>query len=80
MNHFIHGVVRAISETFDVPEPILEIGSYQVEGQEPIANVRRLFADSNISASTCGPAPASIALPMSRSCRRRRRRSARCWR
>jgi SAM-dependent methyltransferase len=43
MNHFLHGVVRAISETFVLPEPILEIGSYQVEGQEPIADLRSLF-------------------------------------
>lgn len=43
MNHFIHGVARAISETFDVPGPILEIGSYQVQGQERIADLRSLF-------------------------------------
>jgi SAM-dependent methyltransferase len=43
MNHFIHGAVRAITETFSLPEPILEVGSYQVEGQESIANLRALF-------------------------------------
>jgi SAM-dependent methyltransferase len=43
MNHFLHGVVRAFSETFQMPGPILEVGAYQVEGQEAIADVRRLF-------------------------------------
>src|SRR5579871_468324 len=43
MNQFIHGVVRAIAETFPFPEPILEIGSYQVPGQEALAELRSLF-------------------------------------
>lgn len=43
MNHFIHGVTRAIVETFDLPEPIVEIGAYQVAGQERIANLRDFF-------------------------------------
>jgi SAM-dependent methyltransferase len=43
MNHFLHGVTRAIAESFDLPEPIVEIGSYQVPGQENIANLRDLF-------------------------------------
>jgi SAM-dependent methyltransferase len=43
MNQFLHGVVQATAEAFDLPEPILEIGSYQVDGQEPIANLRPLF-------------------------------------
>ena len=43
MNHFLHGVVRALSETFTLPGPILEIGSYQVAGQESIGNLRELF-------------------------------------
>ena len=34
MNHFLNGVARAVAETFDLPEPILEVGSYKVEGQE----------------------------------------------
>jgi SAM-dependent methyltransferase len=44
MNHFIHGVARAAIETFDLPEPILEIGSYQVPGQEEIADLRPLLS------------------------------------
>ena len=43
MNHFLHGVARAITETFALPEPILEIGAYQVEGQEGLVNLRSLF-------------------------------------
>ena len=34
MNHFLHGVMRALSETFVCEGPILEIGAYQVAGQE----------------------------------------------
>ncbi len=43
MNQFLHGMVRATAESFDLAEPILEIGSYQVAGQEPIADLRSLF-------------------------------------
>src|SRR5471032_2792087 len=57
MNHFIHGVTRAIVETFDLPEPIVEIGSYQVEGQEPIANLRRLFPDKKYLGIDMRPGP-----------------------
>lgn len=45
MNRFLHGVARAIAETFDLPGPILEIGSFLVPGQEAIANLRALFPD-----------------------------------
>jgi SAM-dependent methyltransferase len=44
MNRMLHGVARAVAETFDLPEPILEIGSYQVPGQEQIADLRSLFS------------------------------------
>jgi SAM-dependent methyltransferase len=43
MNAFLRGMVRAVAETFPLPEPILEIGSYQVAGQEGIADLRSLF-------------------------------------
>jgi SAM-dependent methyltransferase len=42
MNKFLHGVVRAVAETFSLPGPVLEVGSYQVEGQEA-HNLRPLF-------------------------------------
>jgi SAM-dependent methyltransferase len=43
MNHFLHGVARATAEAFDLPGPVLEVGSYQVAGQEAIADLRPLF-------------------------------------
>ena len=43
MNHFLHGLTRAVTETFDLPGPIVEIGSYQVPGQEEIINLRDQF-------------------------------------
>src|SRR4051794_27999049 len=42
MNRFLLGVARAATETFALPEPVLEIGSYQVEGQDNL-NLRGLF-------------------------------------
>jgi len=38
----MHGVVRATLETFLPPEPILEVGSYQLPGQEPWSDLRKL--------------------------------------
>ena len=43
MNHLLHGMVRAVSETFSLPGPILEVGSYLVSGQDHIGNLRELF-------------------------------------
>jgi SAM-dependent methyltransferase len=43
MNLFLRGVVRAVAETFPLPGPIVEVGSYQVPGQEDIADLRDLF-------------------------------------
>jgi SAM-dependent methyltransferase len=43
MNAIMRGLVQAVAETFTLPGPILEIGSYQVEGQEAIADLRTLF-------------------------------------
>jgi SAM-dependent methyltransferase len=43
MNQFLHGVVRAVAESFDLPGPVLEVGSYQVDGQERLINLRTLF-------------------------------------
>jgi SAM-dependent methyltransferase len=43
MNPFIRGLVRAVAETFALPGPILEIGSYIVEGQEDIGDLRSFF-------------------------------------
>jgi SAM-dependent methyltransferase len=43
MNSFLHGLVQAAAETFSLAGPILELGSYQVEGQEELINLRSLF-------------------------------------
>jgi SAM-dependent methyltransferase len=43
MNRFLHGVARAATESFCLPGPILEVGSYQVPGQEELAELRPLF-------------------------------------
>lgn len=47
MNRFLHGVARAVAESFDLPQPILEIGSYQVEGQAALINLRSLFPNKS---------------------------------
>src|SRR5262249_5259708 len=57
MNHFLHGVARAVAETFDLPGPIVEIGSYQVEGQEAIADLRGLFAGKPYTGLDRRPGP-----------------------
>jgi SAM-dependent methyltransferase len=43
MNLFLRGLVRAVAETFALPGPVLEVGSYQVPGQEGLADLRDLF-------------------------------------
>ena len=43
MNTVLNGVVRSIAATFPLPEPIIEVGSYQVAGQDDIINLRSFF-------------------------------------
>src|SRR5215471_18498684 len=57
MNRFLHGVARAVAETFDLPEPIVEIGSYQVPGQEQIAELRGLFPGKEYIGIDVRPGP-----------------------
>ena len=61
MNRFLNGVARAFAETFDLPGPILEIGSYQVPGQEEIADLRTLFPGKEFVGVDvrAGPGPAT---------------------
>ncbi len=49
MNQLLRGVARAVTETFPFPEPILEVGSYQVEGQDELAELRTLFPGAHYS-------------------------------
>ncbi len=57
MNHFLHGVVRAVSEAFALPGPIVEIGSYQVAGQDRIGNLRQLFPGKEFVGVDMRPGP-----------------------
>jgi SAM-dependent methyltransferase len=57
MNPFLHGVVRAVAETFDLPEPIVEIGALQIEGQEPIGNLRPFFLGKTYHGLDCRTGP-----------------------
>lgn len=43
MTPFLRGMTQATIESFHLPEPILEIGSFQVPGQESLINLRSLF-------------------------------------
>jgi SAM-dependent methyltransferase len=53
----LHGLARAVSESFALPGPILEIGSYLVEGQEHIANLRTLFPGRSYIGIDMRPGP-----------------------
>src|SRR5262249_14474318 len=57
MNTFLHGVVRAVAESFVLPEPMVEIGSYQVTGQEDYADLRGLFAKREYLGIDMRPGP-----------------------
>jgi SAM-dependent methyltransferase len=57
MNEFLNGVARAVAESFDLPGPILEVGSYQVAGQEEIADLRSLFPDRPYLGIDARPGP-----------------------
>jgi SAM-dependent methyltransferase len=43
MNRFLRGVARSIAESFVLPEPILEVGSLQVDDDESLINLRSFF-------------------------------------
>src|SRR6516165_7349030 len=45
MTPFLHGVARAMAGAFDLSGPILEVGSFQVPGEETVNNLRTLFPD-----------------------------------
>jgi len=48
---------RLVAETFDCPEPVVEFGSYQVEGQEGFADLRRFFPEANYLGCDMRPGP-----------------------
>lgn len=57
MNQFLHGMARAVVETFELPGPVLEIGSYQVQGQEDLIDLRRLFPGRDYTGADMRPGP-----------------------
>ncbi len=57
MNRFLHGVARAVVETFDLPGPILEVGSYLVPGQEKLADLRGFFPGKPYTGIDVRPGP-----------------------
>ena len=57
MNQFLRGVARALAESFTLPDPILEIGSYQVEGQDELIDLRGLFPGRPYVGVDCRPGP-----------------------
>src|SRR5712692_6010906 len=57
MNVFLNGVARAVAESFDLPGPILEVGSYQVPGQAELADLRALFKHKKYLGIDVRPGP-----------------------
>ncbi len=57
MRENIRACVQAVAETLTIPQPIVEIGSFQVEGQSYLANLRPLFTDSNYTGCDLRPGP-----------------------
>jgi SAM-dependent methyltransferase len=50
-------VARAFAETFDLPGPVVEVGSYQVPGQERLADLRPLFPGKPYAGLDIRPGP-----------------------
>ena len=48
---------RLVAENFDCPAPVVEFGSYQVEGQEGYANLRGMFAGKAFIGCDMRPGP-----------------------
>jgi SAM-dependent methyltransferase len=57
MNGLLHGIARATALAFDLPGPILEVGSYQVPGQERLAELRPLFPGRDYTGLDSRPGP-----------------------
>jgi SAM-dependent methyltransferase len=57
MNKFLRGMARAVAESFHLPEPILEIGSLQVEGATGDINLRSLFPGKDYTGVDFRPGP-----------------------
>lgn len=45
MTRFLRGMIQAVAESFELPGPVLELGSLQVDGDNDLIDLRRLFPD-----------------------------------
>src|SRR5437016_1399744 len=57
MTPFIRGMVAATVETFHLPAPIVEIGAYQVPGQEELIDLRHFFPNQPYLGIDMRPGP-----------------------
>lgn len=57
MTRFLHGVARAAIESFHLPDPVVEIGSYQVAGMEGLIDLRGRFASRPYTGIDFRPGP-----------------------
>ena len=81
MNLFLIGVAAAPSpRRSSLPEPILEIGSYQGQSKHDLSpTCETCFRIAGIRAWTCGPVWVSTSSRTSKNCRIRTARSAASW-
>ncbi len=57
MNLLVNLLVKAVAAELRLPGPVVEIGSYQVAGQEDIANIRPYFPNSDYIGTDMRPGP-----------------------
>lgn len=57
MNRFLRGVARALIESFELPGPVVEVGSYQVAGQEELIDLRGLLTGRAYTGLDFRPGP-----------------------
>jgi SAM-dependent methyltransferase len=57
MTKFLRGVTRAVIDTFDLPAPVVEIGSFQVQEQEDLIDLRGLFPNKDFVGVDMRPGP-----------------------
>lgn len=57
MTPFFHGLVKAVAETFDLPGPVLEIGSFHLPRGDDDADLRSLFPAKRYRGIDIRPGP-----------------------
>lgn len=57
MTPFLRGMIEATVTTFQLPAPVLEIGSYHVAGQEDLIDLRQLFPNQPYVGIDMRPGP-----------------------